>query len=202
MTDPANLSPAARLADAFRQFDAANALDPNEELCAGVLRPRELVYAEWLTAWVMRLAPDASEALRLAARCQHLRRWEIPREQYPMDRPGYLRWRADLKQFHARAAGEILGKLGFPEELIGRVRSLNLKQNFPQDPDARVLEDALCLVFLEHQLPGLARKTTPEKLLNALRKSWGKMTPAARELALALPYAPAEKALLTQALAG
>src|SRR5882672_4489137 len=107
---------AERFAAALRRFDAENARDTNVELVEGESQPRELVYSSWLTKWVLRLCPQASEALRLAARCQHLRRWEIPRNSYPMDRAGYLRWRADLKKFHAEKSGEILREVGYDEE--------------------------------------------------------------------------------------
>jgi hypothetical protein len=192
----------ARFAAALPRFDEANAKDPNPVLIEGVARPRELVYSRWLWDWVLRLCPAASEALRLAARSQHICRWEVPRESYPMTRPGYLKWRQDLKQLHARISGEILRGVGYPEALVARVQELNLKKNFPQDPEVCVLEDALCLVFLEHQFGELARKATDEKVINALRKSWGKMTPQARELALTLSFTPREKALLEQALQG
>jgi hypothetical protein len=161
-----------------------------------------LVHAEWLTQWVRRLAPDASEPLLLAARCQHLRRWEIPRASHPMDRPGYLKWRAALKEFHARISAEILRETGYPEDIIRRVRELNLKQNFPRDPESQVLEDSLCLVFLEHQFAGLADKTDSDKVVNALRKSWAKMSPDGRHAALTLRFGEREQALLKQALGG
>src|SRR5439155_8492595 len=123
--------------------------DPNRETVDGAEHPRELIYAQWLTDWMLKLCPQASEELRLAARCQHLCRWQVPRDSYPMTRAGYLRWRGDLKKFHAQKAGEILRETGYPEEVITRVQALNLKKNFPQDPESLVLEDALCLVFLE-----------------------------------------------------
>ncbi len=192
----------ARFEAALRRFDEENARDPNTELVAGVPRPRELVYAERLTDWVLRLKPVASEALRLAARCQHLCRWMIPRSRYPMDRAGYLRWRTELKKFHAEKAGAILREVGYGAELVGQVQALNLKKDFPRDPDSRVLEDALCLVFLQFQFADLASKTDADKMLNALRKSWQKMTEPARAEALKLPFAPREKALLEQALQG
>ena len=166
----------------------------------GIARPRELVYAEWLTGWVLKLSPNASEELRLAARCQHLCRWKIPRDSYPMTRPGYLKWREDLKKFHAERAGEILREVGYPESVVARVQALNLKRNFPNDAEGRLLEDALCLVFLEHQLADLAAKTADEKVIVALQKSWKKMTPAAHAEALKLPYSPREKTLVEQAL--
>jgi len=178
----------------------ANAADPNVEIVDGYAQPRELVYSQWLTDWVLRLAPAASEALQLAARCQHLRRWEIPRQSYPMDKAGYLRWRADLKKFHAEKSGKILSELGYDDATILRVQELNLKKNHPKDLEVCVLEDALCLVFLEHQFAALAAKADDEKMINALKKSWQKMTPAAREQALKLKFGPREQSLIDRAL--
>jgi len=183
---------------AIRRFDAENSRDPNRENG----RPCELLYAQRLTGWVLRLRPDASEELRLAARCQHICRWEIPRGSYPMTRAGYLKWRADLKIFHAQKAGEILRETGYDEATIRRVQKLNLKKYFPNDPETRVLEDALCLVFLQFQLAGLAAKTAEGKTINALQKSWAKMSELARSEALKLNYSEREKILLQRALNG
>jgi len=181
---------------ALRRFDAENSRDPNFE--SG--QPRELLYAQRLTNWVLKLRPDAAEPLRLAARCQHICRWESPRENYPATRAGYLKWRADLKKFHAEKSGAILRETGYDEETVRRVQDLNLKKNFPTDAECRVLEDALCLVFLEFQFAALAAKSDDEKMINALRKSWEKMTEAARAEALKLNYGDHEKSLIARAL--
>ena len=202
MTDEFQPRERERFEVALRRFDEENSRDPNTVTVDGVTRPRELVYAQWLTDWVLKLSPQASEELRLAARCQHLCRWQVPRESYPMTRPGYLQWREGLKKFHAKKAGEILRSAGYPEDVVARVQSLNLKRNFPNDPQGRVLEDALCLVFLQHQLAELARKTADDKVVNALQKSWKKMTPAAQAQAKAIAYAPREQELLQRALKG
>lgn len=183
---------------ALARFDAENARDPNAENG----RPRELLYAQRLTDWVLKLCPDASEPLRLAARCQHLCRWEIPRASYPMTRAGYLKWRADLKKFHAQKAGETLKDIGYDDETIRRVQDLNLKKHFPGDAETRVLEDALCLVFLQFQFADLAAKSDDDKMVNALQKSWQKMTGTARAEALKLEFGPREKSLLQRALNG
>jgi hypothetical protein len=181
---------------ALRRFDEENSRDPNLENS----QPRELLYAQRLTAWVLRLNPNASEELRLAARCQHICRWQSPRENYPRTRAGYLKWRADLKKFHAEKSGAILREVGYDADTIRRVQDLNLKKNFPADADTRTLEDALCLVFLEFQFAALAAKTDDDKTINALQKSWGKMTEAARAEALKLNYGDREKNLLQRAL--
>ena len=164
-----------RFEAAVRRFDEENARDPNIERVAGVAHPRELIYAQWLTEWVLKLCPEASEPLRLAARCQHLCRWLVPRTSSPMT-------------------------AGYPEELIARVQALNLKKGLPQDPEVQVLEDALCLVFLEHQFSDLASKSADDKMVNVLRKTWAKMTPAAHALVLTMAYDPRGQALLDKAL--
>jgi hypothetical protein len=189
-----------RFEAALRRFDEENSRDPNREEVGAATHPRELIYAQWLTDWLLKLCPSASEELRLAARCQHLCRWMVPRNSYPMTRAGYLRWREDLKKFHAQKAGDILREVAYPEDVIVRVQNLNLKKNFPQDPESRVLEDALCLVFLERQFAALAAKTVEAKMITALQKAWKKMTPAAHALAKILSYGPREKALLEKAL--
>lgn len=179
-------------------IDEENGRDPVAELLDGQPVPRELLYARRLTAWVLRLEPNASEALQLAARSQHIARWKIPRSSYPEGRAGYLKWRNDLKHFHAGLTSEILDRVGYDEAAIERVRRLNLKEG--DDPEARTLEDALCLVFLEFQFTELAARLDREKVINALRKSWNKMTERARETALQLPFSPREKSLLEEAL--
>ena len=189
-----------KFAAALHRFDAENSRDPNREIADDISHPRELLYAQRLTDWVVRLAPEASEALRLAARCQHICRWESPRDAHPMTRAGYLKWRAGLKKFHAEKSGAILRETGYDEDAIQRVQDLNLKKHFPADAETRTLEDALCLVFLEFQLAGLAAKTAEDKTINALQKSWGKMTEAARAEALKLNYGEREKKLIEQAL--
>jgi Domain of unknown function (DUF4202) len=188
-----------RFEQALKRFDDENGQDPNLIVVADVARPRELIYAQWLTDWVLRLCPAASEALRLAARCQHICRWMIPRNSYPMTRAGYLRWREELKRFHARKSTEILRELGYSEDMIVRVRDLNLKKNLGEDAECQVLEDGLCLVTLQYQLGELIDKTEPDKMVTILQKTWKKMSSVARKKALGLSFSDREKELLFRA---
>jgi hypothetical protein len=190
-----------RLAAAIAAFDAANAADPNREAAAGTTQPRELLYARRMSDWLEQLAPDAPESLRLAVRCQHLCRWTVPRASYPEGRDGYLRWRADLKRFHAEKAGELLRAVGYDEGTIGRVQALVRKERFKTDPEAQLLEDVACLVFLEHYFAPFAAQHPEEKILNILRKTWSKMSARGQQAALRLELAPAERSLVEKALA-
>lgn len=191
-----------RFQTAIARLDAANAEDPNIETVDGVAHPKELLYAQRMTAWLDRLAPDASEALRLAARAQHIRRWAIPRRDYPMTRTGYLKWRTALYRFHADTAGDVLREVGYDDATIAAVQSLLRKERLKRNPDMQCLEDVICLVFLESYFADFAPQYNEEKVLDILRKTWKKMSArghkAARDLALPREaHALLEKALAT-----
>ena len=177
--------------NAIARFDAANAEDPDGEA---------LIYAQRMSDWLEKLAPDALEALKLAARSQHIRRWEIPRDRYPMNRAGYHRWRNDLAAFHAKLAGEILREVGYDEATVGRVQSLLKKERLKEDPEAQLLEDVICLVFLEHYFLEFAGKHDEEKVIGILRKTWRKMSERGHEAALKLPMDESSRKLVQKAL--
>lgn len=190
-----------RLEIALARFDALNAEDPEQLIVDGTPRPRELVQAERLERWVLRLAPNASLPLRLAARCQHLQRWAIPRAHYPEGRLGYLKWRKDLAHFHAERAGAVLNELGFEDGVKDALRSIQLKQGLKTSPETQVMEDALCLAFLEHEFEAFAAKHDDAKIVDIVQKTWRKMSPTGHAHALALPFSPQSLALIQRALA-
>ena len=191
----------ARFNQAIAKIDAANSQDPHRLEVNDQKRPLEIVHAERRTAWIRRLVGDeASEALLLAARAQHIRRWEIPRETYPRDRAGYLQWRQELKQFHAEKTAEILQDVGYDAAMIERVKDLILKKRLKLDPEVQALEDALCLVFLEEQFSEFAQKEA-DKIVDIVRKTWRKMSPQGQQFALSLPLAVEDRAIIERALA-
>jgi len=183
-----------RFDQAIERFDAANAEDPSREEVDGRERPKALLYAERLTAMLARIAPDASEALRLAARCQHLQRWKIPRAEYPMTQAGYFQWRAQLRDFHVDLASAILTDAGYDDGTIARVNSLTRKEALKTDAEAQALEDAVALVFLESYLADFVaehRDYDEAKLAGILTKTAKKMSAQGREAAVASIALPA-----------
>jgi hypothetical protein len=189
-----------RFRRAIALIDDANSSDPNRLPLDGRLRPKELVHAEMMARWVQRLRPDADEALLLAARAHHIRRWQIQRSSYPAGRKGYLRWRTDLHEFHATEVGPILEDVGYEPAVVARVQNVVRKHGLGRDPDVQTLEDALCLVFLETQLADLNRRLSRDVMVNVIRKTWRKMSPEAQALALKLDLDPGDRAFLGQAL--
>jgi hypothetical protein len=193
--------PDDRFTRAIAAIDAANSADPHRLLIRGEERPKELAHAELMTEWVDRLAPEASEALRLAARAHHLRRWTVPRSTYPEGRSGYLRWRKELHEQHAREVAEILADVRYDAATIARVQDIVRKRRLGKDEEVQVLEDALCLVFVETQLHDLAARVEPDKMVDVVRKILVKMSPRAIDLALGLDLPPDDRALLERATA-
>jgi hypothetical protein len=178
---------------AMARFDAANGEDPHHETVDGRQRPKELVYAERMSAMLARYAPEASETLRLAARCQHIQRWKMPRTDYPMDRIGYLQWRKKANQFHARIAGDILRETGYDEASVARVGALLKKESLKSDAEAQTLEDVVDLVFLESYLAGFVAahgEYASDKFLDILRKTAKKMSARGRAAAISMIAVP------------
>ena len=186
---------------AIRLFDQSNDKDPNRELSEGKEYPKELLYAIRMTERLNNFSPDADEALRLAVRCQHIRRWEIPRENYEMNRVGYLKWRNDLKTFHAEKAAEIMQEVGYDDELIASVQFLLLKKQLKKNELTQNLEDVICLVFLEHYFEKFSEKYSEDKMIDILRKTWKKMSPKGQDAALELQMSDHSRSLISKALA-
>ena len=182
---------------ALREFDAVNGRDPRTQTVEGKTYPRELIFARQVYAWVERLNPSASEEVQLAARSHTLKRWEIPRSGYGQDTTGYHAWRQATARHSAKAAEEILKRVGYPENRIRRVKQLITWQLFPRDPDAQLLEDADCLAFLEMKLADYLGQWDEAKVRRILSGTWSKMSEAARRKASDLPLDPRAKKLLS-----
>lgn len=194
----------SRFRQALAKFDAANAQDPNQEMFEGKSYPKELIYAQRMTAMLNQFAPDASEAVQLAVRCQHICRWMSPRNAYPMDGAGYKQWRTDLYKFHGETAGAIMREAGYDEEMTGKVQALLRKEKLKVNPETQLLEDVVDLVFLQYYLADFVVKYShyeEEKLLGILRKTWRKMSDKGHEVALKLKYTAEILAVIQKALA-
>ena len=161
-----------RLSIAFDLLDNYNKQDPRTITYEDVIYPTEYFHALQLHNWVKKLAPHASETLLLASRCQHIGRWQIPREQYPQTKAGYLTWRKELAKFHAAKAAELLLQAGYSEEKRKAVQHILLKEELKNDHDVQTMEDALCLVFLQFQFENFAQQHDDEKIIRILQKTW------------------------------
>lgn len=188
-----------RLMQALARLDAIHSEDPERDASG---QPSELTYAKSMTQWLARMEPAASEALQVAVRAQHLGRFRTPRASFPDGRVGYLTWRREQGQMHARLAAETLREVGWDEASITRVAALISKERLrdASDVEAQTLEDCACLVFLDIGIDAFLIKEGEESVISILQKTWKKMSPRAHALALTIPFREPAASVVGRAL--
>jgi hypothetical protein len=189
-----------RLQAVLASIDAANGEDPSLVNVEGRSVARELLYGQRMSGWLSRLEPEASEVLQIAARGQHIRRWVIPRSDYPMDRAGYFKWRTTLYRFHADQLEPLMQEGGYPDMGIQRMRGLVEKRGIKSNPEAQTLEDVICLVFLEFYFDDFRGRHERSKVVDIVRKTWGKMSDRGQGFALQLPLDSEALSVVKEAL--
>ena len=189
-----------RFETAIALIDKKNAEDENTYQVSGLAYPKELLYSQRMTRTLLRFEPNASKALQIAARAQHICRWKIQRDEYPMDRVGYLKWRETLKKMHADITGEILQQVNFDVQFTDRVQKIILKKLMKKNEESQTLEDTICLVFLDYYFDEFAAKHSDEKVIDILQKTWVKMSAKGHKAALKITFSEKGLALVKQAI--
>ena len=194
----------SRLEAVIAAIDAANAADPRSAIVDGIDRPREVVYSERMSQCLARIYPAASQGLQIAARAQHIRRWQIPRSTYPLGRDGYHAWRASCRAHHAALTAGIMGEHGYSDREIAQVVKIINKDEMKQDPESQALENVVGVVFVQHYLDDFIATHTDYdavKLLNILERTLRKMNAEGHAAILALPLPARTRQLIDTALA-
>lgn len=186
---------------AIALIDKLNSEDINIYKANGLEFSKELLYSHRMSQKLLQFQPNASRGLQIAARAQHICRWKIARSEYPMDRVGYLKWREALKKMHADLTADILLEVGYNKEFIERVRSLITKKLIKKNEESQILEDTVCLVFLDYYFEEFAEKHAVEKVIDILQKTWKKMSEKGHAEALKLKFSNKSLSLIKQAIA-
>jgi len=189
-----------RIQQAIELIDQINQCDPVTELVDGVAQPKEWLYGIRMSECLAEFMPEASTALQIAARAQHIKRWSIPRSAHPLGREGYYKWRQSLGRLHAEEAMAIAVQVGCAEDEVQAIGRMLRKEKIKRDPQVQALEDVICLVFLKHYFSAFSEKHTPEKLIVIVQKTWAKMSEKGHDAALKLPFTANQQALLVKAL--
>lgn len=193
----------ARFDQVIAAIDAANADDPRVTEIGGVKRPYEVVYSERMTERLAAMYPEASEELRIAARAQHIRRWDIARDRFPEGRTGYNDWRKTCREHHGKVITEIMRKAGYEESSIDRVVMMIKKEQLKKDRESQALENVVDVVFVEHYIEDFLAKYSSydeDKVIDIVGKTLRKMSPKGHAAALALPMPDAKRALIMKAV--
>ncbi|ELR71377.1 hypothetical protein C900_02718 [Fulvivirga imtechensis AK7] len=188
------------ISEVLAEIDQINKQDPRREAYEGVDMPKEYVYSLRMTEMMDSHYPEADELLKIAARGQHIKRWVIPRDEYPMDRKGYLQWRTKLKLMHGQLLTEIMQRHGYSIAETKKVADLVAKKKLHTDENAQKLEDIVCLVFLKYYFDDFAKQHPEEKVVDILRKTWKKMSEKGKEMAMELKLSEGAQRLIGTAL--
>ncbi|WP_282135654.1 DUF4202 domain-containing protein [Seonamhaeicola maritimus] len=189
-----------RFETAIALIDKLNSEDINTYQVSGMDYPKELLYSQRMTRKLLQFEPNASKALQIATRAQHISRWKIARDEYPMDRVGYLKWRETLKRMHAELTADILKQVGYDDQYVERVSQLISKKLIKKNEESQTLEDTVCLVFLDYYFEEFAAKHADDKVIDILQKTWKKMSNKGHEAALKLNYSDKNLSLVKQAI--
>ncbi|WP_075340740.1 DUF4202 domain-containing protein [Tenacibaculum agarivorans] len=189
-----------RFETAIALIDQKNAEDPNVYVVETINFSKELLYSQRMSRKLLQFNPNASKALQLAARAQHICRWSIPRSEYPMDRVGYLKWREQLKRMHAKVTSEILEQVGYDEEFIKRVAFIISKKQIKKNEESQTLEDVICLVFLDFYFEEFAAKHNDDKVIDIVKKTLVKMSEKGKQEALKIKFSDKSLSLLKKAM--
>ncbi|MDX2258216.1 MAG: DUF4202 domain-containing protein [Hyphomicrobiaceae bacterium] len=184
-------------------IDEANAGDPRRIKVAGVERPFEVVYAERMSERLIAMYPGASENLRIAARAQHLRRWDIPRANFPDGRIGYNAWRRTCREHHGKLVSIIMTRHGYTGRDIDRVVMLIKKEQLKKDRESQALENVVDVVFMEHYFEEFLEKYRAyddDKIIDILGKTLRKMSPKGHRAVLALELPARTRDLVGKAI--
>ncbi|MEW5962312.1 MAG: DUF4202 domain-containing protein [Pseudomonadota bacterium] len=193
-----------RFAAVTKAIDAANADDPRQTVVGGTPRPFEVVYSERMSARLTSMYPDASELLRIAARAQHIRRFDIPRNRYAEGRDGYNQWRKACREHHGELVTRLMRDAGYGDDDISHVVAIVKKEQLKKDRDSQALENVVDVVFLEHYLDEFLAKYAAyddDKIVDILGKTLRKMSPKGHAAALALPMPERTRRLVEAAVA-
>lgn len=185
----------------LKHIDEINEQDPNVESVEGQSVPKELIYGQRMSECLLKHWPEADECLQIAVRAQHIKRWHIKRNEYPLGKAGYLNWRKALGQFHADLTQNVMLECGYSSDDALIAGSIVRKEKLRTNANAQTLEDVACLVFLEFYFEPFAEKHTKEKIISIVQKTWNKMSKQGQSIALALTLPPHLGALINEALA-
>ena len=187
----------------IKAIDEANQGSPRKTIVDGLERSYENVYSERMSRTLARMYPEASELLKIAARAQHIRRWDIPRGDFPLGPKGYNQWRKTCREHHGEIMRSIMSENGYSEDAIMQVGMYLKKEKLKKNDDSQALENVVDVVFLEFYWDEFVEKFPQydeDKLIDIVGKTLLKMSSHGHEAALALELPPATLKIVGAAL--
>jgi len=191
----------SQLQSLFTAIDDINKQDPNTTVMNNESHIKELLYGQLMTQCLAKYWPDANDFLQIAVRAQHIKRWHLKRDEFPIGKAGYLNWRKELGKFHAKTTKELMIENGYDEESAEKTACIIRKEKLKKNADSQTLEDVACLVFLEYYLDEFSTKHNEEKIIRIVQLTWKKMSEQGHNIALSLTLPDHLAEIVNKALA-
>jgi hypothetical protein len=164
------------------ELEKVHGMDTTREIYNGNQYPSESLYSHRMLQMLEKVNAEASNILKLAAQCQHLKRWNIPRGEYPYNRRGYHEWRRVVMEYQLKEMEEILSKVGISNEDILLVTDALRNQGDKSNSNAQIITDTACLVFIKWYMEPFATKHQSEKVTDIMKKTMRKMSETGLQL--------------------
>ena len=125
---------------------------------------------------LQKVQPNASLELQMAAQCQRISRWSIPRTTFSMDKKGYYQWRAAIMEHQLSVTSSVLKQAEINQQSIEIVVDTLKNKADKTNINASIIEDTACLTFIKWYLVPFAGQFDPEKAKVILQKTANKMS--------------------------
>jgi hypothetical protein len=161
-------------------------------------------HAELVLKWVLKLRPDADEALKIAALSHDIDRatsgmtdgafkGKVGSEEYE-------RFKKEHSVRSARFICDLLKKYKYPDSIIKKVKHLVENHESGGDEESDILRDADSLAYLEYNIPEYLKNHGRERTINKIRHMHDRMSAEAKRLEKTIRLQGELKELLQEAI--
>ena len=168
---------------------------------AGSSVPEDARHAENTLDWLLRLKPDADDALQVAALGHDIERAIDARKVKQADFADYDRFKAAHARNSAEILKEIMEDCRVPQDLASEVYWLVCRHETGGDPRADLIKDADSISFFEVNLPLYYKRHSHKEVLQRCVWGYRRLSERMQQVAQTFSYDNAElNALLKEAI--
>jgi len=144
--------------------------------------PEDLIHSQNTREWVLKLYPEADQALQIAALGHDIERSIEERKIQRANFPDYDEFKKAHSQNSAIILQEILLKYNVDKDFIDRVDYLVLLHEIGGTPEADILKDADSISFFEVNLPFYFQRNSDRETVFRMKWGYKKLSKTARSI--------------------
>jgi len=150
--------------------------------------PEDLIHAENVLEWLLKLKPDADEALQIAALAHDIDRADESRKVRRSDFNDYNTFKAAHANNSAKILKEILHKCQVEQSIIDEACRLVERHEIGGDPHSDLLKDADSISYFEVNMPLYFQREGYEETLKRCIWGYQRLSPKMKEICQNITY--------------